>query len=180
MIATADGNSLKNEKFYTAAEFPRDELKSITIENLIFIRAVEIIFCLKDLLNNQNNYGWLNQSKNLLIIDFSIDFNKININPTPAKRMLNDRLPEFNRLSLDKLAQNFKDLKPDVRQTTLRGLLEPSIDSFVKSIEITEKAMAEFVVTCPFAFNDKDNECLSFTTNLVTTNTSLNQIHICG
>jgi hypothetical protein len=70
LIATADGSNIINEKFNTASHCSRDELNLITMNDIIFIRIMEVIFCLKDLLSNEQNFGWLHPSKRLLIIDF--------------------------------------------------------------------------------------------------------------
>jgi hypothetical protein len=73
LIATVDSNKSSNETYYTAANYPAADLKSITIEEITQTRILEIIFCLKDLLSNENNYNWLHPTKKLIIIDFSID-----------------------------------------------------------------------------------------------------------
>ncbi len=159
MIATADGNDITNEEFHTVACYVRAELNLITIENIILIRVIEIIFCLKDLLSNENNYGWLNQTKKLLIIDFSIDNNERNkTNPTSASRMINIPLPKFNRFSLHKLTQRYNREPPNSKESTMRQVIEPLTDSFLPAIDITKESIEDFVVSFPFAFNDRTKE----------------------
>ena len=107
LIATANGSTITTEKFYTAVHYPAIDLNSLTIEEIIQIRIIEIIFCLKDILSNQDNYGWLHPSKKIFIIDFSINKDEaMKINPTPPSIMLNDDIPDRGRLATSKLIQN--------------------------------------------------------------------------
>ncbi len=47
LIATADGNTISDDKFYTAACYPVADLQLISIENIVEIRIFEIIFFFK-------------------------------------------------------------------------------------------------------------------------------------
>ncbi len=44
LIATADGNTISNDKFYIAACYPVADLQLVSIENIVEIRIFEIIF----------------------------------------------------------------------------------------------------------------------------------------
>lgn len=66
LLATADANAITDEELYTATCCPRTGLGSITVENVNFIRVIEIIFCLKNMLSNENNYGWLNRTNRFI------------------------------------------------------------------------------------------------------------------
>jgi hypothetical protein len=159
LIATADGNNKIDEKFYTVATCPRTELGLITIDDLVLIHVIEIIFFLKDLLSNEDNYGWLYPSKKLLIIYFSIN-NDVLTKPNPISpiRMINNNLPSQKSLSLDKLVQAYNGFKSDRKQLTIRKVIEPLTDSFFAAIDTASQSIDDFVVAHPFAFNDKTNE----------------------
>jgi hypothetical protein len=103
LIATADGNSTLNASFQTVACCPRAELDLITMDDIILIRVIEIIFGLKDLLTNAHNYGWIYSTKRLLIIEFSIDNDEmIKNNSTSIGTLIYAGFKEQNRLSIGK------------------------------------------------------------------------------
>jgi hypothetical protein len=55
LIATADCNNKTNENFHTLSHCSTAELKLITLDDIVFMWLIEIIFCLKDLLSNGDN-----------------------------------------------------------------------------------------------------------------------------
>jgi hypothetical protein len=120
---------------------------------------MEIIFCLKDLLSNTSNYGWLDQSKKLLIIDFSIDKDKINqANSTSMHRMVHAALPDLHRVPMVKLAQKYTGAGTDSKKLFMRRAIEPLSNSFLEALDIATQSMNDFIDSFPFAFNDRTKE----------------------
>ncbi len=147
LIATADGNSALNASFQTLACCPRAELDLITMDDIILIRVIEIIFGLKDLLTNIHNYGWIYSTKRLLIIDFSIDNDeKIKNNSTSIGTSIYAGFKEQNRLSIGKLVKKINPYKPHVFRSTMRQVLEKLPDSFLETVDIATQV------------NESDNE----------------------
>ena len=137
----------------------RAGLESITVKNVIFIRVIEFIFCLKDLLTNENNYGCLNRTNRLMIIDFSIDHNQIsNANVTSASNLIFTKLPKFGCLALSKLSQQYDGGKSFAKKLTIREVMEPLIDSLPPAIDIAKESIDNFISSYPFAFNDRTKE----------------------
>ena len=152
LIATADGNSLKDEIFYTAADSPKEKLALITIEDIVLIRIIEVIFCLKDLLSNEQNFGWLHPSKRLLIIDFSINKETMQTSSITPIRMLTDRMAENGRLETSKHKANFVKLSLQEKKSIARRAIELLPGSFIEAINPTHKSINNFICSNSYAF----------------------------
>lgn len=101
LIATADGNSTADAKFSTVSCCSQAELSLITIDQKLLIRIIEVIFFIKDLLSNHDNFGLIPSQKRILIIDFSILRDELNsFKSTPASRMIYSNLPIPKSLAL--------------------------------------------------------------------------------
>jgi len=154
LIATADANTISDEKFYTAASYPAADLKLISMENIIQIRIFEIIFFLKDLLSNENNYGWLRPSKTTVIIDFSIEKNEMmKANPKAPLNMLTDKIESRGRLVIDKHKANFNKLTREEKESMARRAIESLVGCFVEAIDPTQQSINDFICAHPYAFD---------------------------
>jgi hypothetical protein len=154
LIATADGSTNTEEKYFTANCYPHADLKSFNIEQIIQIRIIEIIFCIKDLISNQNNYGWLYPSKKLFIIDFSIDKNEISkANPTLASAMLSDGMSTDGRVHIASHISKFKAAILSEKKSIACRAIEPLIGSFVESIDPTFESINDFICANSYAFD---------------------------
>ena len=154
LIATVDGNTISNEKFYTAAKCLLEDLKNITIEDILKIRIIEIIFLLKDIISNENNFGWLCPSKKLLIIDFSIDKNEsIKTKPTTPSLMLKERMDERGRYQLAYRKNLFHTKNMTEKKNIACRAIQSFTDSFTQAIDSSSESINEFILTNSFSFD---------------------------
>ncbi len=87
------------------------------------IKVFEIIFSLKDLLSNNDNYGWLSESKKVRIIDFSINKDEL-MKAIPASiiAMLNEKLKNNKRYQRQVLNSSFNKGDRTVKESQLHDV----------------------------------------------------------
>ncbi|CAM4877105.1 unnamed protein product [Rotaria socialis] len=136
LIATADGNSVSYEKFFTAACYPTAHIEAyFTVEDIILIRVLEVRLCLQDVSSNTDNYGWLNPSKKMFIIDFSINENvTMKSKPPLAANMLTDKIHEHGHILICKLISKFNQAERNMKVAFAYRAVESVIDSFADAI----------------------------------------------
>jgi hypothetical protein len=103
--------------------FPKDDIHLLRIEDIIMIKVFEIIFSLKDLLSNNDNYGWLSESKKVRIIDFSINKDEL-MKAIPASiiAMLNEKLKNNKRYQRQVLNSSFNKGDRTVKESQLHDV----------------------------------------------------------
>ena len=154
LIATVDGSSISEENYFTSAYYLSDHLNLFIMKQIVQVRILEIILCLKDLLTNEHNFGWLYPSEKLLIIDFAIDKDQImKINPTPISRMLTDKVKELSRAHLQQLMSNFILEKEKERKEMTFRAIEFFIGSLVDAIDSTKGSMIDFINNNSYAIH---------------------------
>ncbi len=108
---------------------------------------------MKDLLSNNDNYGWLSESKKVLVIDFSINKDELmKAIPAPIIAVLNEKLKDNKRYQLQVLNSSFNKGDRNVKETILQRAIETFVDSFIADIDSTNESINGFIRTYPYAF----------------------------
>ncbi len=108
---------------------------------------------MKDLLSDNDNYGWLSESKRVRVIGFSINKDELmKAIPAPIIALLNEKLQDNKRYQRQVLNSSFNKGDRAVKESTARRAIELLVDLFIADIDSTNVSINGFIRTYPYAF----------------------------